>query len=162
MESWARRSSKVRSSCENSPWEDPRDSTVSGLGRSSDIAIRLRRWHGLSAPAQDEGAATALDHAPVDLRPESHKVVDRRHQRNANHKPDRNTCDPVDGEYVVAIDRQFFPAMVKDHCDHGNDLHHHFELAQVAGLDSESLRCGNVTQTAHQKFASNHDKGKPC
>jgi hypothetical protein len=47
-----------------------------GLGRGGDIAISL--WaggHGFSAPAQDEGAATALHYTAVYLRPESCEII---------------------------------------------------------------------------------------
>src|SRR5579862_2744652 len=137
MDSCARRSNSVRSPGECSKSEGSTDSP--GLGGGCDIAIRLRRGHGLSAPAQDEGTAAALYHAPVDLRPEGHKIINRRHQRDTHHEPDREIGDPVDGEDVVAIDWPFLPAMVEDDGDDGNDLHHHLELAEIAGFDGETF-----------------------
>src|SRR5271169_3505093 len=136
MDSWARRSSRARSSLEysppeNSPSEDSPDSTATGLGRGSDIAVRLRRRHGLSTTAENEGAATALHHAPIDLRPEGDKVVDRRHQRETYHEPDRDLRDHLDREEILAVHRPFGPAVVEDYGHHRYDLHHHLELAQL-------------------------------
>src|ERR1700690_2397481 len=88
---------RARASWENSPENAP-DSTATGLGRGSDIAVRLRRGHGLSAPAEDEGAAAALLYTPVNLRPEGDKVINARHQRHTHHEPDRRVGNPVDGE----------------------------------------------------------------
>src|SRR5438270_8927108 len=81
------------------------------LGRGGDIAIRLgRNRYRFSATAENKGPALALHHAPVDLRPEGDKVIDRRHQGYKNHKPDGQICNPVDGEEVGAVDRHVLPA----------------------------------------------------
>src|SRR5208282_1575442 len=62
---------------------------------------------------------------------------------------------------ISAIDGPLFPAMVQNHRHYGNDLHQHFKLAQVAGLDRETLGGRNRTQSAHQKFAANDDHRDP-
>src|SRR6266852_4224623 len=105
MDSCAKRSNSVRSSGEYSKREASTD--FAELGGGCDIAVRLRRGHRLSAPAQDEGAAAALYDAPVNLRPEGHKIIDRRHQRYAHHEPDGEISDPVNRENVVAVDWPF-------------------------------------------------------
>src|ERR1700730_9657928 len=110
------------------------------VGRGGDIAIRLRLGrYWFSAAAQDKGATAALLHTPVNLRPEGDKVINRRYQRNTNHKPDGKICNPVHGEEVVAIDWPLFPAMIKNNGDHRDNLNHHLELAQFAGLDRKVL-----------------------
>src|ERR1700692_1581508 len=152
MASWARRSSNLRSSGENSGREKSPETTAVGLSRGSDIAIRLRRWDGLSATAQNESAAAALDPAPVNFRPEGDKVIDGRHQRDTHHKPDGKISDPVDGENVVAVNRPFLPPVVEDDRNHGYDLHHHFELTELTGFYGEALGGGNRTQAADQKI----------
>ena len=52
--------------------------------------------------------------------------------------------------------------MVQDYSDHGDDLHHHLELSQVAGFDGKALGGRDGAQATYQKFASNDDHGDPC
>ena len=65
-------------------------------------------------------------------------------------------------ENEVSVDRPFFPAMVKDHRDHGHDLYDHLELAEFTGFDSEAARRRDGAQTAYQEFAANDDYRDPC
>jgi len=51
--------------------------------------------------------------------------------------------------------------MVEDNGHYRNDLHHHFELAEFAGFDSETFRSGDGTQAAHQELAADDDYGNP-
>src|SRR5260221_4039300 len=146
----------MRSSGENS--QGSIEETANGfseLGRGCDIAIR-RGWdgHRLPATAQDERASAALHHAPVNLRPEGHKIIDSRSQRHTHHEPDGEISNPVNGKEIVAVDRPLFPAMIEDDRDHGDDLYHHFELAKFACLDGEALGGGNLSQSSDQKLAA--------
>ncbi len=52
--------------------------------------------------------------------------------------------------------------MIENHRHDGNDLDHHLELAEIAGLDGESFRGGNRTQPAHQEFPADNDYRDPC
>src|ERR1700730_16951053 len=113
-----------------------------------------------SPPAEDEGAASALHHLAIDLRPERDKIIEGRGQRQKNHEPDGDNCDPVDGKNIRAY-RPVFPTVVEDDGDHGNNLHQHFEFAQIAGLNGEPFRGGNRTQTTHQKLARNNHYRDP-
>src|SRR5579871_3389561 len=143
MASWASRRSNVLSSCENSPGEDWCGSTSGGLGRGSDITVGSRRRHWFGAAAENKCAAAALHAAPVNFGPESHKIVDCRHQRDTYHEPDREISNPVNRENVMAIHRPFLPAVVEDDGNDRNDLNHHFELTQLAGLDGETFGGGD-------------------
>src|SRR5271167_4754879 len=143
MESCASRSSRVRSSGENSR---PEAAPVTGLlssdlfaseaataedelGCVGDIGIcRSRARLRLLATAENKRAAPAFGHPPVNLRPECCEVIDTRNQRNADHEPDRDVGDPVHREDEVPVNRPFFPTVVEDDCYYGNDLHHHLEL----------------------------------
>src|SRR3954470_1047685 len=94
------------------------------------------------ATAQDEGAALApFLHRPGDLRPERHEIIDGGPQREHHHDPDGDLRDPVDGQDEAA-ELPVRPAAVEDGGDDGDDLHHHLEFAEVAGLDGEALRRG--------------------
>src|ERR1039458_4281948 len=181
MESCARRSSRLRSSPENSWLENswPEAARVAGLPPSDlftseaataddelccggDIGIcRPRSRLRLAATAENESAAAALGHAPVNLRPECGEVIDGRNQRNADHEPDRDVGDPVHREDEVPVNRPLLPAVVKNDRNHGNDLHHHLELAQFAGFDGETLGRSDGAQTADQELAANDDHRDP-
>src|ERR1700691_3976140 len=117
MESCARRSSRVRSSGENSCRETPAEAAIGGeLCRWGDIGIgRSRRRLRLRAPAENESSsASALGDSPVNLGPESGEVIDGRNQRNAHHKPEGGVSDPVHGENEVPVDWPFLPAVVEN------------------------------------------------
>ena len=104
-----------------------------------------------------------LDNLPVNLRPERGKVIDARNQRNTRPQTrSRRIRDPVDREDEVTVNRPFFPTVVEYHRDHGNNLHHHLELAQFAGFDSKAPRSQrDGTQPAHQELAANDDHRDP-
>src|SRR5438309_10869100 len=68
----------------------------------------------------------------------------------------------MNGEKVVAVDGQFFPSMIEDHGDDSYDLDDHLQFAQFAGLDGESLGCGDGTQPADQELAADDYDGNPC
>src|ERR1700723_568354 len=162
IESCASSSNSVRSSRENS-WRETSGKTTTGgeLCSGGDIGIvgRLR----FAATAENKSAAaTALGAAPVDLRPESGKVIDRGNQRDTNHKPDRGVSNPMHRKNEVSVNRPLFPAMIENHRDHGNNLHYHLELAQFTGLDGETTGGGDGSQAAYQKLAADNEDGDPC
>ena len=51
--------------------------------------------------------------------------------------------------------------VIDDRRHHGDDLHQHLGLAQLAGLDGEAFRRRNGSQAAHQELAPNDDDGHP-
>src|SRR6266567_1179843 len=115
----------------------------------------------LLAPAKDERPPVALDYVSIDFSPERNKVVPGRNQRNPNHKPDRQVSDPMHWE-DVRPHGPLPPAMIENHRDHGNNLHKHFEFAQIAGFNGESLRSRNRSQAAYQEFPADNYDGNPC
>src|SRR6478672_4079652 len=115
----------------------------------------------LLAPAENESATPALDYMAIDLRPEGVEVISRRGQRPCHHEPDCETRDPVDGENIFTIHGELRPAVVENYCHHRNNLHHHFEFAEIAGFDSEPLGGGNRPQSADQKFAADDYNRNP-
>src|SRR5437879_1621205 len=98
------RSSSENSARLNNEAEDSTGTAGSsgGLGRGSDIVVSPRR-HWLGTPAEDERAAVALDHTPVNLGPEGNEVVNRRNQRDTHHEPDGEIGDPVNRENVIIV-----------------------------------------------------------
>jgi len=161
MESCARHRSRVRSCGENSPAETGEEAATGGeLCSGGDIGIggRLRF---AAAAAKNESAAAALGDLPVNLGPECGEIIDGGNQRDTDHEPDGGIGDPVHGEDKVAVNRPLFPAMVENDGDHGDDLHHHLELAEFAGFDGKAAGRGDGAQAAHQKLAANDDDGDP-
>ena len=53
------------------------------------------------------------------------------------------------------------PAVVENGGHHRDDLHHHLQLAQVAGVDGEPFGGGNGAQPAHQEFPPDHEHRDP-
>src|SRR5262249_52193209 len=145
--------SQVRSSGVYSAWALEFDWTGSDSSDGGDIA--------LFAPAENERATPGLDYMAIDLRPEGVEVISCRDQRQNYHKPNGETRDPVDGENISAIHGKLRPAVVENNRNNGNDLHDHFELAEIAGFDGKTFGCGNGSQAANQKFAPNDDHGNP-
>src|SRR6266516_1323203 len=115
----------------------------------------------LLAPAKDERPPVALHYVSIDFSPERNKVVPSRNQRYPHHKPDRQISDPVHRENVRPHG-PLPPAMIENHGDHGNNLHKHFELAQIAGFNGEALGCCNRSQAAYQEFSADNYDGNPC
>src|SRR5438128_5961299 len=155
MESCASWSNKARSSGANSRGSNSLQSQAADeFSCCSDIA--------LPPPAEDEGAAPALYHLPINLGPECSEVVDGRHQRQNNHEPDRHGGGHANGEEITPVNGPLPPAMSQNHGYHRYDLHEHLELAQVTGLDGETLRSCNGAQAADQEFASDDHDRHPC
>src|SRR5580704_5144018 len=123
---------------------------VAELQFAPGVAVKFSGCGDIALPptAEDKRAAAALHHLPVNLRPEGDEVIARRYQRQQNHEPYRHPRDPVHREEIPAIDGPFFPAMLQNNGHHGNDLHQHLELTQVASLDGKSLRSRNRPQSA--------------
>src|SRR5581483_382157 len=151
MASWATFSNKRRSSGENSACKTA-ELLRPGFSRGGDIA--------LPAAAEDEAAAAALHHLPVNLRPEGHEIIHGRNQREGDHESDGCARDHVNGKNEEA-EIPVFPAHREDGGDHGDDLHDHLEFAEIAGLDGEAFGGGDGTEAADHEFTANHDDGHP-
>src|SRR5580698_4175982 len=154
MEAWASLNRMLRSSFVNSFVNSGANSWWGRGSGGGDIA--------LPSAAEHESAAAALHHVAVDLRPEGDEVISGGNQRQHHHEPDGQPRDPVNGENVRAVDVPFFPAMVEDDGHHGDALHQHLELAEIAGFNGKAFRCGDGTQAADQKFTADDDDGNPC
>src|ERR1700722_12796727 len=129
IDSWASFNKVARSSRVNSP----------SVGE--DLAACSSGCGNIALPptAEDNRGAAALHPLPVNLGPECDEVIARRYQRKQNHEPDREPRDPMHGKKIYGIDGPLFPVMITNDINHGNNLHQHFKLAQIAGLDGESF-----------------------
>src|SRR6476646_1781771 len=133
---------------------------------SSSLRAEVWEWASgggsiaFSAPAEDEGAAAAFHHPAIDPGPESDKIIQRGNQRQKDHEPDGDECDPVNREDERA-NRPAFPAMVEYDRDHGNDLNQHLEFSQIAGFNGKAFRSSDGTQAADQKLAADDYHGHP-
>src|SRR5215467_14818037 len=92
----------------------------------------------LLAPAKDECAPAASYYVAIDPLPKCNKVISRREQRQRNHEPDREICDPVHGKNIRPY-RPYLPAMVKNDGNHRHDLNAHLQFAQITGLNGKSF-----------------------
>lgn len=61
----------------------------------------------------------------------------------------------------MAVNRPLFPAVGKNHPYHGDDLHEHFEFAQVTGLDGKTFRSRYRAQPANQEFTPDDYNSHP-
>jgi hypothetical protein len=68
--------------------------------------------------------------------------------------------DPLDRNHQHA-ELPLIPVVRQDGGDHGDDLNHRFQLAQVAGLDGETFRRGDGAQPGDEKLAADDDHGDP-
>src|SRR5256885_4527780 len=98
-------------------------------------------------PRKNESApsASALRSLAIDLGPEGHKVVDSRDDGHANHEPNRQPSNQIDGKNE-RTELPPKPTMVENCRDHADDLHHHLQLSQVACLNGKSFRGGNASE----------------
>src|SRR4029077_9445695 len=94
------------------------------------------------APAQDERTTPAALHSLVNFLPESPEVIDGGNDGDANHKPDGHFRYQVNRQHEregAEMEGPYVPAYGQDGGNHGDDLHHHLELAQLAGFNGEAL-----------------------
>src|ERR1051326_4345185 len=121
-----------------------RSSAVNSAGSVATVEFSGSCDIALPSPAEDEGAAAALHHLPVDLGPEGDKVIAGGNQRQHDHEPDGQLRNPMDRKNVRSIDRPFFPAVVKDDGHHRDNLHQHFELAEITDWKSTRLNSSHI------------------
>src|SRR5689334_3745576 len=115
-------------------------------------------------PTQHEGPPplTPFRSLSVNFRPERHKIIDGRHDRHTDHKPNREMSDQIyrkDERSRAYLPSQ--PAMVQNRRHYTYDLHHHFQLSQIAGLDGKSFRRGNTPEPADEELAADNNYRHP-
>src|ERR1044071_7937030 len=137
--------------------------------RSASVRLRgiirfslLHRF--LPAPAQNKRTPPPPLHPLVNLLPEAPEVIDSRNQRDGHHEPNSHSRHKV---YVQnerehsQIEIPRVPAQGQNRGHHGDNLHHHFQLAQFAGFNGKAFRCTYPPQSADQKFSADNQHHHP-
>jgi hypothetical protein len=114
---------------------------------------------GALTATEDEGLSAVFG-GVIDLRPETDEVVDRGDGGDQHREVDGGDGDPQDGDDDDAK-LPLIPLMGQDGGDDGDDLGDGFQLAQVAGLNGESLRGGNRTKAGDEELAADDHDGDP-
>jgi hypothetical protein len=151
--SWASCKSAIRSSWVYWGWSAAGSGGFDEMSDDSGIA--------LLAPAENEGSTSAFFYLVINLLPESNEIVARGPERQHHHEPDRHERDPVHRKEISVVDGPLLPAMVENYRHDGDNLHNHFELAEIAGFNREAFGSGNAAQPTDQELPADYDDGDP-
>jgi hypothetical protein len=131
--------------------------------RPAELSIRLRpvRSHVLLSTAKHEGSSSAsFCGLAIDLGPESDEIVHGGDDRDSDHEPDGHSCNEIDRDDEIA-EIPGLPVMVDNRRHYADDLHNHFQLAEIAGLDGKPFGRSDAAQSAYQELTTNDDYRYP-
>src|SRR5438270_569351 len=118
----------------------------------------------LLAPAENKRTPSPPLHPLVDLLPEGPEIVDGRDDGNTHHEPDGHLRYQIDRQperEEAEIESPDIPADGQNRRHHGDDLHHHLQLAQLTGLNGEAFRSGDGAQAGDQELPSDDQHHDP-